>query len=99
MSAFDEADITGRAIRGCYRGYLSMKRGSILILGLSFLMGIQNAVVPRISDARVRTTHVSGMSTDIGIEFCRGRRGFSAENADGDLHGDDQCLTTRNHPI
>jgi uncharacterized membrane protein YoaK (UPF0700 family) len=32
-------------------------------------MGIQNAVVTRISDARVRTTHISGMSTDIGIEL------------------------------
>ena len=38
-----------------------------LILGLSFLMGLQNAVVTRISAARVRTTHVSGMVTDIGI--------------------------------
>jgi len=40
-----------------------------LILGLSFLMGLQNAIVTRISDARIRTTHVSGMSTDIGIEL------------------------------
>lgn len=42
---------------------------AFLVLGLSFLMGYQNAIVTRISDARVRTTHVSGMSTDIGIEF------------------------------
>jgi len=41
----------------------------ILVLGLAFLMGLQNAVVTRISDARVRTTHVSGMATDIGIEL------------------------------
>lgn len=47
----------------------SLERGAVLILGLSFLMGIQNAVVTRISDARVRTTHISGMSTDIGIEL------------------------------
>ncbi len=40
-----------------------------LVLGLSFLMGMQNAVVTRISDARVRTTHVSGMATDAGIEL------------------------------
>jgi uncharacterized membrane protein YoaK (UPF0700 family) len=33
-----------------------------------FLMGLQNAVVTRISNARVRTTHVSGTATDIGIE-------------------------------
>jgi uncharacterized membrane protein YoaK (UPF0700 family) len=44
-------------------------RAPVLVLGLSFLMGLQNAVVTRISEARVRTTHVSGMSTDIGIEL------------------------------
>lgn len=43
--------------------------GVLLILSLSFLMGLQNAVVTRISNARVRTTHVSGTSTDIGIEL------------------------------
>jgi uncharacterized membrane protein YoaK (UPF0700 family) len=43
--------------------------GVVLILSLSFLMGLQNAVVTRISNARVRTTHVSGTSTDIGIEL------------------------------
>ncbi|RWR01873.1 hypothetical protein ED28_09535 [[Pantoea] beijingensis] len=43
--------------------------GEILILSLSFLMGLQNAVVTRISNARVRTTHVSGTATDIGIEL------------------------------
>ena len=32
-------------------------------------MGLQNAVVTRISNARVRTTHVSGTATDIGIEL------------------------------
>ncbi|WLS81201.1 YoaK family protein (plasmid) [Erwinia pyri] len=41
----------------------------LLILCLSFLMGLQNAVVTRISNARVRTTHISGTSTDIGIEL------------------------------
>ncbi|MEO5755978.1 MAG: YoaK family protein [Mesorhizobium sp.] len=41
--------------------------GSILVLGLSFIMGVQNAATTRISNARVRTTHVSGMATDIGI--------------------------------
>ena len=44
-------------------------RGSTLAFGLSFLMGLQNAVVTRISNARVRTTHVTGMVTDIGIEL------------------------------
>lgn len=44
-------------------------RVPILVLGLAFLMGLQNATVTRISDARVRTTHVSGMATDVGIEL------------------------------
>lgn len=39
----------------------------LLIVGLSFLMGLQNAIVTHISQARVRTTHVSGMATDLGI--------------------------------
>ncbi len=43
--------------------------GILLVLSLSFLMGLQNAVVTRISNARVRTTHVSGTATDIGIEL------------------------------
>ena len=55
---------------GCAELWLpQQQRGPVLILGLSFLMGLQNAVVTRISDARVRTTHVSGMATDIGIEL------------------------------
>ena len=43
--------------------------GVVLITSLSFLMGLQNAVVTRISNARVRTTHISGTATDIGIEM------------------------------
>ena len=52
-------------------GLLATGRGSefVLAYGLSFLMGLQNAVVTRISDARVRTTHVTGMVTDIGMEL------------------------------
>lgn len=41
----------------------------VLVLGLSFAMGLQNAAATRISEARVRTTHISGMATDIGIEL------------------------------
>ncbi|WP_050523742.1 YoaK family protein [Pseudorhodobacter wandonensis] len=40
-----------------------------LLTALSFVMGLQNAVTTMISRARVRTTHVSGMATDIGIEL------------------------------
>ena len=40
-----------------------------LVIGLAFLMGLQNAVVTHLSSARVRTTHISGMATDLGIEL------------------------------
>ncbi|MTE00181.1 DUF1275 domain-containing protein [Paracoccus sp. YIM 132242] len=35
---------------------------------LCFIMGMQNATITKISGARIRTTHATGMITDIGIE-------------------------------
>ncbi len=40
-------------------------RGSALVIGLSFLMGLQNATTTMLSNAGVRTTHVSGMAIEI----------------------------------
>lgn len=36
---------------------------------LCFIMGLQNATITKISGARIRTTHLTGMITDIGIEL------------------------------
>lgn len=42
----------------------------LLFVGvLCFTMGLQNAVITKISGAQIRTTHVTGMITDIGIEL------------------------------
>lgn len=38
---------------------------------LCFIMGMQNATITKISGARIRTTHATGMVTDIGIEIGR----------------------------
>lgn len=38
---------------------------------LSFAMGLQNALVTKISRAVVRTTHLTGVVTDLGIEIVR----------------------------
>jgi uncharacterized membrane protein YoaK (UPF0700 family) len=38
---------------------------------LCFIMGLQNAIITKISQARIRTTHVTGLTTDIGIELGR----------------------------
>lgn len=42
-----------------------------LITALSFLMGMQNALISKLAHASVRTTHVTGMLTDLGIELGR----------------------------
>ena len=36
---------------------------------LCYVMGLQNALVTKISNAEIRTTHVTGLFTDIGIEL------------------------------
>ncbi|CAB3773522.1 hypothetical protein LMG29542_07276 [Paraburkholderia humisilvae] len=36
---------------------------------LCFVMGLQNAIITKISKAEIRTTHVTGLVTDIGIEL------------------------------
>ncbi|MEY4765430.1 MAG: hypothetical protein RI907_2103 [Pseudomonadota bacterium] len=36
---------------------------------LCFVMGLQNAMVTKVSHAEIRTTHVTGLVTDIGIEL------------------------------
>jgi uncharacterized membrane protein YoaK (UPF0700 family) len=38
---------------------------------LCYLMGLQNAVITKVSNAEIRTTHVTGLVTDIGIELGR----------------------------
>lgn len=42
---------------------------SFSIMALCFMMGLQNAIITRISNAVIRTTHVTGIVTDIGMEF------------------------------
>ncbi len=39
------------------------------VILLCFIMGLQNAIVTKISQAEIRTTHVTGLVTDLGIEL------------------------------
>jgi uncharacterized membrane protein YoaK (UPF0700 family) len=41
----------------------------VTVMLLCFIMGLQNAVISKLSHAEIRTTHVTGMITDIGIEL------------------------------
>lgn len=81
---------------GCAELWLpEVRHGPAGAAGLSFILGLQNATVTRVSGARVRTTHVTGMVTDLGIEFAnlldpsfRGSGLDARANRDGlALHG------------
>ncbi|MEC5217881.1 uncharacterized membrane protein YoaK (UPF0700 family) [Actimicrobium sp. GrIS 1.19] len=39
------------------------------VILLCFIMGLQNAIVTKLSRAEIRTTHVTGLVTDLGIEL------------------------------
>lgn len=41
--------------------------GTVMLL--CFIMGLQNAVISKISRSEIRTTHITGTITDIGIEL------------------------------
>ncbi|MBC7443924.1 MAG: DUF1275 domain-containing protein [Polaromonas sp.] len=41
----------------------------LTVLVLAFTMGLQNALVSKISASQIRTTHMTGIVTDIGIEL------------------------------
>jgi uncharacterized membrane protein YoaK (UPF0700 family) len=43
--------------------------GTIMLL--CFTMGLQNAIITKLSNSEIRTTHLTGMVTDIGIGFGR----------------------------
>lgn len=41
----------------------------LTVVLLCFIMGLQNAVITKISHAEIRTTHMTGLVTDMGIEL------------------------------
>lgn len=41
----------------------------VTVMLLCFIMGLQNAVITKLSNAEIRTTHITGIITDIGIEM------------------------------
>jgi len=58
--------IMGYKLQSVQRFFLP---GTVVLL--SFMMGMHNSVVTAISSAEVRTTHMTGIVTDIGIELGR----------------------------
>ena len=41
----------------------------VTVMLLCFIMGLQNALITKLSHAEIRTTHITGIVTDIGIEL------------------------------
>lgn len=52
-----------------YGNFLIIKHANIIACSLLFAMGLQNALVTKISNSIVRTTHLTGLFTDLGIEL------------------------------
>lgn len=68
-------------------GLFSSDAGRLFsLVCLCFIMGMQNATITKISGARIRTTHATGMVTDIGIEF--GRMVFGWIQPSSGMHTD-----------
>ena len=54
---------------GIFGGKLIPNNPNIIACSLLFAMGLQNSLVTKISNATVRTTHLTGLFTDLGIEL------------------------------
>lgn len=63
----------------------------VTVLLLCFMMGLQNAIITKISRAEIRTTHVTGLVTDIGIGFGRLLHAWQLPSA----HPDDELSAVR----
>ncbi|MBC7935606.1 MAG: DUF1275 domain-containing protein [Rhizobacter sp.] len=56
-------------ILGFYGKSLIAENSDVIAFSLLFAMGLQNSLVTTISNASVRTTHLTGLFTDLGIEL------------------------------
>ncbi len=56
-------------VTGAYLNELHEFLDPVTVLLLCFIMGLQNAIITKVSSAVIRTTHVTGLSTDLGIEL------------------------------
>jgi uncharacterized membrane protein YoaK (UPF0700 family) len=54
---------------GLFGAHLIAKYPNVIACSLLFAMGLQNSLVTKISNATVRTTHLTGLFTDLGIEL------------------------------
>lgn len=67
-------------------------REPLLVQALAFAMGMQNALVTRVSGAVVRTTHLTGVVTDIGLELVHWVRFWGSHLRTGGVKGLPQAV-------
>jgi uncharacterized membrane protein YoaK (UPF0700 family) len=56
-------------LMGANMGHQTPFAVPMTVLVLAFTMGLQNALVTKISSSQIRTTHMTGVITDLGIEL------------------------------
>lgn len=56
---------------GLLSNVIEMKSSDLIACSLIFSMGLQNSLVTKISNSVVRTTHLTGLFTDLGIDISR----------------------------
>ena len=54
---------------GIVSNFIEIKYPNLIVCCLLFAMGLQNSFVTKISNAIVRTTHLTGLFTDLGIDI------------------------------
>lgn len=54
---------------GIWGSQLAIEQPNLIACSLLFTMGLQNSLATTISNTRVRTTHLTGLFTDLGIEL------------------------------
>lgn len=66
---FEAVLLLGFGLLGARLARVDGLQVALTVILLAFIMGLQNAVISKLSNAEIRTTHITGIVTDIGIEL------------------------------
>lgn len=66
---FEAALLLVFGVAGAHLSEMRDLLAPVTVLLLCYIMGLQNAIVTKVSGAVIRTTHLTGMTTDLGIEL------------------------------
>lgn len=69
--AMEACLLTAFGLYGARLNGIQLLKAPAAVLLLSFVMGMHNALITQVSNAVVRTTHMTGIVTDLGLEASR----------------------------